>query len=63
MVRDADFTPAWIEAHVLPLLADAPRLEEMGERAAQQGVRDADRTMAAMAIEAAEARIQEGTRA
>ena len=63
MVRDADCTPEWLATEVLPLLSDASRLAEMSERAARLGVRDADRTMAAMVLEAAESTIQERTRA
>lgn len=63
MVRDADCTPEWLAAEVLPLLGDASRLAEMSVRAARLGIRDADRTMAAMVVEAAEAAIQERTRA
>lgn len=63
MVRDADFTPAWLEASVLPLLADRARLAGMARRASELGVRDADSQMAAMVIAAAQGRIQEGTHA
>jgi UDP-N-acetylglucosamine--N-acetylmuramyl-(pentapeptide) pyrophosphoryl-undecaprenol N-acetylglucosamine transferase len=55
MVRDADFTPEWIELEVLPLLADTAQLKEMSERGRRLGVRDADETMAAMVMEAAQA--------
>ncbi|WP_369047151.1 undecaprenyldiphospho-muramoylpentapeptide beta-N-acetylglucosaminyltransferase [Sinomonas sp. P10A9] len=63
MVRDADFTPEWLDATVLPLLGSPERLAEMSRRASEQGIRDADTQMAAMALAAAEGRIQEGTRA
>lgn len=63
MVRDADFTPEWLEANVLPLLGDSQRLASMSHAAAGQGIRDADAQMAAMVIAAAEDRTQEGTRA
>ncbi|WP_077489532.1 undecaprenyldiphospho-muramoylpentapeptide beta-N-acetylglucosaminyltransferase [Sinomonas mesophila] len=55
MVRDAEFTAAWLEQEVLPLLADPRRLADMSDRAAGLGVRDADRTMAHMVMEAAQA--------
>ncbi|NUP74960.1 MAG: undecaprenyldiphospho-muramoylpentapeptide beta-N-acetylglucosaminyltransferase [Sinomonas sp.] len=55
MVRDTDFTPEWIELEVLPLLADTAQLNEMSERGRRLGVRDADETMAAMVMEAAQA--------
>ena len=55
MVRDAEFTPAWLEREVLPLFADPERLADMSVRAARLGVRDADTTMAHMVMEAAQA--------
>ena len=55
MVRDAEFTPAWLEREVLPLVADPGRLSDMAARAARLGVRDADTTMAHMVMEAAQA--------
>lgn len=55
LVRDADFTPEWVEREVLPLLADPVRLKDMSERAKALGVRDADDAMAAMVMEAAQA--------
>jgi UDP-N-acetylglucosamine--N-acetylmuramyl-(pentapeptide) pyrophosphoryl-undecaprenol N-acetylglucosamine transferase len=55
MVRDAEFTPDWLAHHVVPLLADPARLAEMSRRAEGLGVRDADRTMAHMVMEAARA--------
>lgn len=63
MVRDADFTPGWLEDTVLPLLADSTRLAGMAHAAAAQGIRDADAQMAAMVLAAAGDGIQEGTRA
>lgn len=55
LVRDADFTLAWVEREVLPLLADPVRLKDMSERAKALGVRDADDVMAEMVMEAARA--------
>lgn len=40
LVDDADFTPDWLRAHVLPLLAGADALAAMGRAAASVGVRD-----------------------
>ena len=39
-VRDADFTPEWVQAELLPLLDDPAALERMAATAAQIGVRD-----------------------
>ena len=55
LVRDQDFTPAWLEREVLPLVADPVRLKDMSERAKALGVRDADDAMAEMVMEAAQA--------
>jgi UDP-N-acetylglucosamine--N-acetylmuramyl-(pentapeptide) pyrophosphoryl-undecaprenol N-acetylglucosamine transferase len=55
LVRDAEFTPEWLEREALPLLKDPRRLEEMGEKARAHGVRDADEAMATMVMEAATA--------
>lgn len=63
MVRDADFTPEWLEANALPLLGDAARLASMSRAAASQGIRDADTQMAAMVLAAAQEKTQEGSRA
>ncbi len=37
LVADAELTPAWLRAHVPPLLADAARLRAMGHAAATAG--------------------------
>lgn len=55
LVRDAEFTPGWLEREALPLLKDPRKLEEMGEKARAHGVRDADEAMATMVMEAATA--------
>ncbi|GGA55824.1 UDP-N-acetylglucosamine--N-acetylmuramyl-(pentapeptide) pyrophosphoryl-undecaprenol N-acetylglucosamine transferase [Pseudoclavibacter endophyticus] len=39
-VRDADFTPGWVEVELLPLLGDRATLERMGAVASRIGVRD-----------------------
>jgi UDP-N-acetylglucosamine--N-acetylmuramyl-(pentapeptide) pyrophosphoryl-undecaprenol N-acetylglucosamine transferase len=53
LVDDADLTPAWIEAHVVPLLTDAPRLRAMGAAAAHLIPLDADEKLARMILDAA----------
>jgi UDP-N-acetylglucosamine--N-acetylmuramyl-(pentapeptide) pyrophosphoryl-undecaprenol N-acetylglucosamine transferase len=55
LVRDAEFTPTWVEREVIPLVTDPLRLEEMGRKAQAHGVRDADEAMATMVMEAATA--------
>ncbi len=52
LVDDADLTPEWITANVLPVLTDARRLYEMGRAAAEFGRRDADETLVRMVHEA-----------
>jgi UDP-N-acetylglucosamine--N-acetylmuramyl-(pentapeptide) pyrophosphoryl-undecaprenol N-acetylglucosamine transferase len=46
MVDNAELTPAWIEAELLPRLTDPDRLQAMGRAAASSGSRDADERMA-----------------
>ncbi|MEH0110137.1 undecaprenyldiphospho-muramoylpentapeptide beta-N-acetylglucosaminyltransferase [Tersicoccus sp. MR15.9] len=53
IVRDPEFTADWIGAHVPELLHDDARLSGMAAAAAERGIRDADRTMAALVLEAA----------
>lgn len=44
LIDDADFVPGWVDASLLPLLADRDRVTGMSTRAASAGVRDgADR--------------------
>src|SRR5690606_12059537 len=40
LVADEDFTPAWLRAHLVPVLADRARLTEMGRAIASVGVPD-----------------------
>lgn len=40
LVADADFTPEWIQEHLIPLLRDEARLIAMGRAAASTGMRD-----------------------
>ena len=46
LVEDAAFTPEWVGAELLPLLADQSRLRAMGEAAASVGRTDGDERMA-----------------
>ena len=48
LVDDGDVTPAWVDAVLLPLLGDAPRLEAMAAAAAGVGEREADERLADM---------------
>lgn len=48
LVDDAAFDPAWVDANLLPLLADRARVAEMGKRAASVGVRDGSDRMVAL---------------
>jgi len=52
LVDDAAFEPAWVDANLLPLLADRSRVAEMGERAASAGVRDGSDRMVALILRA-----------
>jgi UDP-N-acetylglucosamine--N-acetylmuramyl-(pentapeptide) pyrophosphoryl-undecaprenol N-acetylglucosamine transferase len=46
LVEDAELTPEWIRAVVLPVLGDANQVAQMSENAARLGRRDADVTLA-----------------
>ncbi len=48
LVDDADVDPAWVAAHVVPLVVDADRLVSMGAAAADLVPRDADDRLAAL---------------
>jgi len=48
LVADAAFEPSWVDANLLPLLADRARVAEMGARAASAGVRDGSDRMVAL---------------
>jgi UDP-N-acetylglucosamine--N-acetylmuramyl-(pentapeptide) pyrophosphoryl-undecaprenol N-acetylglucosamine transferase len=52
LVADADFTPAWIDSHLIPLMGDAERLSAMGAAAAGVGERGADELLADMVADA-----------
>jgi UDP-N-acetylglucosamine--N-acetylmuramyl-(pentapeptide) pyrophosphoryl-undecaprenol N-acetylglucosamine transferase len=53
LVDDADLDPAWIEAHVVPLLTDPATLAGYARSAAGAGVQDADDRLAAIVEEVA----------
>jgi UDP-N-acetylglucosamine--N-acetylmuramyl-(pentapeptide) pyrophosphoryl-undecaprenol N-acetylglucosamine transferase len=53
LVEDADLSPAWIGAHVVPLLTDPAALSDLARRAALAGVPDADERLADVVLEAA----------
>ena len=53
MVADAECTPAWVEATVLPLLLDPGRRSAMSAAAAALGRRDADETLADLVLSVA----------
>jgi UDP-N-acetylglucosamine--N-acetylmuramyl-(pentapeptide) pyrophosphoryl-undecaprenol N-acetylglucosamine transferase len=48
LVDDADFEPAWVDATLLPILADRAAVDDMGRRAASAGVRDGSDRMVAL---------------
>jgi len=51
LVEDAELTPGWIAAHVVPLLTDPAALAGSARSAAQAGVPDADERLAAIVEE------------
>jgi UDP-N-acetylglucosamine--N-acetylmuramyl-(pentapeptide) pyrophosphoryl-undecaprenol N-acetylglucosamine transferase len=53
LVEDAACTPEWVAGTLIPVLADAARLEAMGKAAAALGHRDADVVLAEMVLEVA----------
>ncbi|MFC5998352.1 undecaprenyldiphospho-muramoylpentapeptide beta-N-acetylglucosaminyltransferase [Quadrisphaera sp. GCM10027208] len=56
LVEDAEFTPQWARARLLPLLADRAALAETARRSAALGVRDGDERLAAVVRRVAAAR-------
>ena len=54
LVEDSAFDAAWVSGHIIALLGDRTRLEAMAAAAEQLGIRDADRRMAALVLEAAQ---------
>ncbi|TDK24187.1 undecaprenyldiphospho-muramoylpentapeptide beta-N-acetylglucosaminyltransferase [Arthrobacter crusticola] len=53
LISDADLTPARLSSEVLTLLKEPAALDRMARAAAAQGIRDADRTMARLVLDAA----------
>ena len=54
IVEDAELSPAWISAHLIPLLTDPSALAGLARHAAAAGVPDADDRLATMVLEAAQ---------
>ncbi|MGH3705541.1 MAG: UDP-N-acetylglucosamine--N-acetylmuramyl-(pentapeptide) pyrophosphoryl-undecaprenol N-acetylglucosamine transferase, partial [Agromyces sp.] len=52
LVDDAEFVPAWVDAALLPMLADTERLRAMAAAAASVGFRDGTDRMVALVDEA-----------
>ncbi|MGY2080972.1 undecaprenyldiphospho-muramoylpentapeptide beta-N-acetylglucosaminyltransferase [Modestobacter sp. SYSU DS0657] len=50
LVADADLTPEWIAAELVPLLTDPARLSALAGHAAAAGARDADERLADMVL-------------
>lgn len=55
IVADGAFTPGWIREQVIPLLLDRDRLAGMAASSEGLGIRNADRRMAELVLEAAKA--------
>lgn len=54
LVEDSAFDAGWVAGHIIPLLREPARLDRMAAAAEQLGIRDADRRMAALVLEAAQ---------
>ncbi len=54
MVNDDDFTPEWVRENIVPLLLDTDRLSRMASAAERLGIRNADRRMADLVLDAAQ---------
>ncbi len=54
IVADTAFTPGWIRDHIIALVQDPDRLARMSASSLQLGIRDADRRMAELVLEAAD---------
>jgi UDP-N-acetylglucosamine--N-acetylmuramyl-(pentapeptide) pyrophosphoryl-undecaprenol N-acetylglucosamine transferase len=48
MVEDREFTPAWVDGQLLPLLRDPARIERMAAAAASVGVIDGAERLVAL---------------
>ncbi len=53
LVEDNAFDATWVSSHIIPLLRDGARLDRMAAAAERLGIRDADRRMAALVLDAA----------
>ena len=53
LVEDAELSPAWIEANLVPLLTDPAALDGYARHAAAAGVPDADERLAEIVLEVA----------
>jgi UDP-N-acetylglucosamine--N-acetylmuramyl-(pentapeptide) pyrophosphoryl-undecaprenol N-acetylglucosamine transferase len=63
LVDNADCTPAWVRAVLVPLLTDPARLASMGAAAARFGRRDGDERLVDMVLDAIAASSRSGRRA
>jgi UDP-N-acetylglucosamine--N-acetylmuramyl-(pentapeptide) pyrophosphoryl-undecaprenol N-acetylglucosamine transferase len=54
IVDDGDFTPGWLSEQIIPLLLDNDRLARMAASSEHLGIRNADRRMADLVLEAAQ---------
>jgi UDP-N-acetylglucosamine--N-acetylmuramyl-(pentapeptide) pyrophosphoryl-undecaprenol N-acetylglucosamine transferase len=54
LVADADFTPAWVNSTLIPLLQDRAAIAEMAARAGSVGVSDGTDRMVALITRAAQ---------
>jgi UDP-N-acetylglucosamine--N-acetylmuramyl-(pentapeptide) pyrophosphoryl-undecaprenol N-acetylglucosamine transferase len=52
IVEDSSFTPEWVASQIIPLLADPSRLARMAGKSEALGIRNADRLMAGLVLEA-----------
>lgn len=52
MVDDESFTPEWVNSEIIPLLSDPARLAKMAASSEALGIRNADRRMADLVLEA-----------
>ena len=53
MVKDSEFNQAWVEQHIVALLDDEQRLEQLGAKAWSHGMRDAAQALAARVLDMA----------
>jgi UDP-N-acetylglucosamine--N-acetylmuramyl-(pentapeptide) pyrophosphoryl-undecaprenol N-acetylglucosamine transferase len=54
IVADGAFTPDWVRENIIPLLLDSERLARMATSSERLGIRNADRRMADLVLEAAQ---------